>query len=601
MSCNVINKTKFLLSLLAVLLIATAKLASAQVPNAAYSSNGLINITPGSNESQLCFSWATLAIDSSAFPYYIQDDTGTSYKGVQYNYDLPVPQVQIIDASNDTGTFYGVSIESYYTASGVTAAAGWYQNKVTVSGLKNNSSYKYRVGYTAGPGAGWSNFFTFQTKDPTSFSFIAVGDPQIGANTSGSLEPPAQKSNVQAYDSIGWINTMAIATQKVSNASFMLSLGDQIDNTSSQAGADVQYVAYFSPAQMQGLPVANIDGNHDFGLGQYYGYHYNLPNLSTLYGATQFGNDGDYWFTYGQALFIVLNSNNLSATTHDVFIGQAIAANPNATWKIVSFHHALYSCADHAFDSDILFRRSAYSAIFDKYKIDVVMSGHDHFYTRSYQMLGGLPVSTDTTVHTVNNPTGTLYLTLNSGSGSKFYPLNAAYGTQSASYAASNWQMNQPTFSYVTVNANQFSIVTYATNDTTTWAIDNYTITKVPGTAIPTIAINGSSSNVTIPFGSMLNLTVSVTANSWSNVNCDYFVYADAPTGSRYYYLNGNWQTGSIVPAVQENASNVSNYPLLSTSALPTGVYTFYFTMDNNADGIIDGNFVTASIRATIQ
>ena len=468
---------------------------------------------------------------------------------MQYNYDLPVPQVQIIDASNDTGTFYGVSIESYYTASGVTAAAGWYQNKVTVSGLKNNSSYKYRVGYTAGPGAGWSNFFTFQTKDPTSFSFIAVGDPQIGANTSGSLEPPAQKSNVQAYDSIGWINTMAIATQKVSNASFMLSLGDQIDNTSSQAGADVQYVAYFSPAQMQGLPVANIDGNHDFGLGQYYGYHYNLPNLSTLYGATQFGNDGDYWFTYGQALFIVLNSNNLSATTHDVFIGQAIAANPNATWKIVSFHHALYSCAHHAFDSDILFRRSAYSAIFDKYKIDVVMSGHDHFYTRSYQMLGGLPVSTDTTVHTVNNPTGTLYLTLNSGSGSKFYPLNAAYGTQSASYAASNWQMNQPTFSYVTVNANQFSIVTYATNDTTTWAIDNYTITKVPGTAIPTIAINGSSSNVTIPFGSMLNLTVSVTANSWSNVNCDYFVYADAPTGSRYYYLNGNWQTGSIVPA----------------------------------------------------
>jgi hypothetical protein len=269
----------------------------------------------------------------------------------------------------------------------------------------------------------------------------------------------------------------------------LLSLGDEVDNSSSQAGVDPQYNAYFSPMQLLSLPVATMDGNHDYGLGQYYGYHYNLPNLSTQYGVSQFGNDGDYWYTYGNALFIVINSNTLSATTHDVFIGQAIAANPKAAWRIVSFHHALYSDADHALDVDILFRRSAYPAIFDKYHIDVVFAGHDHTFTRTYQMLGGLPVSKDKMVMgadssvTVTDPAGTLYMTLNSGSGSKFYPLNPSFIDPETGvitfpvYVAHHWQQNQPTFSRVSIGGNSLSIVTVSTNNPSS-PIDNYTIVK---------------------------------------------------------------------------------------------------------------------------
>jgi|GEM_PF-279800 len=439
------------------ILIATAGVTSAAVPDAVSGPNSWLNITPGSNPSQLCFSWATNASHT--------------------------PAVKIVKTTGgDTATFTGTSSQALYdtiptgASSTVTAQAAWYQNKVTVTGLALSTNYAYSVGY----GTNWSDFHTIQTMDTSTVTLLAVGDPQIGANTSGSLEPPLQDSNVLRYDSAGWQNTMTVALGMFPNISFLLSLGDQVDNESSRAGEDSQYVDYFCPTQVVNLPVATIDGNHDFSLGHYYGFHYNLPNQSAQNGATAYGNDGDYYFTYGQALFMVLNSNTMSAATHDVFIGQTIAANPNARWRIVMFHHSLYSDATHATDADIEFRRAAYPTIFDEYHIDVVLSGHDHSYARSYQMLGGMPVSRPGDSVMAVNPRGTLYMTLNSGSGSKYYQLNAAFTTSTMPvYSYKFWQMDEPTFSHVKINADTFSIVTYAINSSNQTApIDSYTIVK---------------------------------------------------------------------------------------------------------------------------
>ena len=339
----------FLLAPMAITLIAAIATINAAVPDAVPGApNSWLNITPGGNASQLCFSWATNAAHT--------------------------PEVKIVKtAGGDTTTFTGTSSQAFWdtvtaAASDSVCTAGWYQNQVTVTGLALSTSYTYSVGY----GSTWSGFFTFQTRDTSVINLIAVGDPQIGANTSGSLEPPAQTANVLGYDSAGWQTTLTTVAQLFPNIAFMISVGDQHDNTTSKGGVDQQYNDYFCPPQLQSLPVATIEGNHDYGLGHYFGYHYNHPNLSSQDGAI-FGNDGDYWFTYGAALFMVLNSNNEGGTTHDVFIRQAIAANPNAAWKIVMFHHSLYSCASHATDADIAFRRTAYPPIFDSTHIDVVL------------------------------------------------------------------------------------------------------------------------------------------------------------------------------------------------------------------------------------
>ncbi len=452
----------------------------------------MLNITPGSDATQLCFSWATTSGLTLPLP------TSTAP-----NPTSPIPTVQIAaKPANWDGTtfpstgvtaFYGTSVASYYGTSATALSPGsFYQNKVTVSGLSNSTAYLYRFGDNTE--ANWSSIYTFTTKKPGSFSFLAVGDPQIGARcevlTPG--QPAQDTKDAQqsvAIDGAGWRDTVTKALNKFPDVSFLMSLGDQVNNETTkdrddtpgigtggvEGGQDQEYAEYFVP-QMTSLPVANIDGNHDYSLGPYFAYHYNLPNQSTQYGASAFGNDGDYWYTYGNALFMVLNSNTLSVATHDVFIGQAIAANPNAKWRIVSFHHSVYSEANHYTDPDIQFRRANYPAVFDKYHIDIVMSGHDHEYTRSYQILNGAAQMNQTTLNgSVVNPTGTLYLTLDSGSGSKFYDWNGQLPTP-AWFSARRWQLHVPTFSYVTLDSNHFSIVTYRTNDMT--AIDQYSITK---------------------------------------------------------------------------------------------------------------------------
>ncbi len=462
---------------------------------------GMLNITPGSDATQLCFSWATtnsliVAASSATSP------------------DSPIPTVEIapmpagwttgsLFPSSGSKTFYGTSIQSYYSVAGnpstsptALSEGNFYQNKVTVSGLTPSTQYVYQVGDSNGT---WSSPFTLTTQSTNSFSFIAVGDPQIGArdevsNPGNTTQTYAMDQSIQA-DSSGWLNTVTQALTKCPGASFMVSMGDEVDNESDQnladvpsttgtsggteGGQDQEYDGYFVP-QMTGLPVANIDGNHDYALGPYFGYHYDLPNQSTQYGATAYGNDGDYWFTYGNALFMVLNSNTQSIATHDVFMGQAIAANPNAKWRIVCYHHSIYSEANHYSDGDIQFRRANYPAVFDKYHIDVVLSGHDHSYTRTYQMLGGVAQTNQTTLNgSVVNPTGTVYFTLDSGSGSKFYDWNTQLGGVTgtpAYYSAYRWQMHVPTFSCVTIDGDNFSIVTYRTDNMS--VIDKYSIAK---------------------------------------------------------------------------------------------------------------------------
>ncbi len=51
-------------------------------------------------------------------------------------------------------------------------------------------------------------------------------------------------------------------------------------------------------------------GNHE-SKGTDYKYHYNNPNTEDNLGATNSGSD--YYFSYGDVLYIVLNSNNRNA------------------------------------------------------------------------------------------------------------------------------------------------------------------------------------------------------------------------------------------------------------------------------------------------
>jgi Calcineurin-like phosphoesterase. len=224
---------------------------------------------------------------------------------------------------------------------------------------------------------------------------------------------------------------------------------------------------------MQRFPLAAFSGNHDHQMGEYYGYHYNQPNVSAAYG-TAYGNDGDYWFVYGNALFLVLNSNTESIATHDVFIREAVAKNPSATWRVVAFHHSVYSEADHFADPDVIDRRTNYPPVFERYKIDVVLQGHDHAYTRTLPMVKGKPVDgADPKADSVTDDAGIVYFTFNSGSGSKFYDW---HDQAPEVFSAVRWQGKVPSFCYVADEGNRLTFTTYRTDDMS--VIDSFSIVK---------------------------------------------------------------------------------------------------------------------------
>lgn len=290
--------------------------------------------------------------------------------------------------------------------------------------------------------------------------------------------------------------------------------------------------------------MATTIGNHD-SLNPDYMYHFYNPN-ATEYGATQAG--GDYYYSYGPGLFIVLNTNNYNVAEHEKAIAEAVASDPDAAWRVVTIHQDIYGTGlDHS-DTDGMILRTQLTPVFDRYDIDVVLQGHDHTYSRSKLLYGDgqthnnyefqlnaegsdydwdhayditnstqIPLSPEegdadgsalltafqqdnrcytiesTTGNTAVNPKGILYMSANSASGSKFYELIAAQ----QDYIANRSQNWLPSYSVINMTETSFSIDTYQITDggkaekiDETFAIEKDASTAVP---VASLAVGGET------------------------------------------------------------------------------------------------------------
>lgn len=348
-----------------------------------------VQLGVGANETCRDFNWLSLA----------HGDTYVEYAEVKPGYDvragMPEQGVQRVPARQNKA-----QRKPYYT------------NKAEVSGLKANASYVYRVGCDEA----WSQPAVFTTGgqgDDAGFSFVFAGDPQLGSGDDLSA------------DQAGWAASAAIARDRL-HASFMVSAGDQVDAVGPGAALNRQYDAYFAAPALQGLSMATTAGNHDFPLGRtVYTDYTNMPNYNAKL--------DDYWFSYNGVLFIDLNSNALDTAAHEAFMRQALEQNPNASWKIVMFHHSIFSAGNHGDEPSIMSKRKQLAPMMSELGIDAVLMGHDHHYTRSQMMQGVEPVIAPGHDVSKGEPAPTeavavdgqvLYLTASSSSGSKFYGRN---------------------------------------------------------------------------------------------------------------------------------------------------------------------------------
>jgi len=407
-----------------------------------YDSSRII-LTPGKTAKDLGFAWYSLEKGEPAVKIGKKEDLSDAqeFKGTATE----------INRSNQKNT---------YKAS----------NKVTVEGLfEENTTYYYS--YTDDvKNPAWSEVQSYTTKKTTNFQTILVGDPQIGASGSQG-QGTADDINI-AVDTFNWNKTLEQAKITAPNASFILSAGDQIDyaGTDSSDGKNVresEYAGFTYPALLRMLPLATTIGNHE-SKGTDYKYHYNNPNSEDGLGSTNSGSD--YYFSYGNVLFINLNSNNRNTVEHRELLKKAVESNPDAKWKVVMFHHDIYGSGQPHSDTDGANLRALFAPLMDEFGIDMCLTGHDHSYARSYLMADGTAIQYDDSV--AINPEGTLYIAAGSASGSKFYKL----ATTKQYYIAERSNTQIPTFSTIDFSDESIVIKTYDYNGNK--YADDYTLYK---------------------------------------------------------------------------------------------------------------------------
>ncbi len=398
---------------------------------------GKIVLTPGAKATDLNFAWYS-------------EETGTPSVKISTNQDMSGAKTVTgsADKINKNNSFKN------YTAS----------NKVALKDyLVENMTYYYQYSTN---GVDWSDTYTYKTHSFSDYQAVLVGDPQIGA--SGSNGQGTQDDTDIAVNTYAWnkILQKALGAGGIAeNASFILSAGDQIDYSSSGTNGsgeiirEQEYAGFLYPDVLRSTPLATTIGNHESMVDDY-SLHYNNPNASTL-GSTESG--GDYYYSYGDTLFISLNSNSRNVEEHRQLMKEAVASHEDAKWKVVLFHHDIYGSGSPHSDVDGANLRILFAPLMDEFNIDLCLTGHDHSYARTYQILDGKVIETDGVSENASkayNPEGTLYIAAGSASGSKFYTLN----TVKQYYIAERSNTPEPTFSTIDFSGDSLTIKTYDYN-----------------------------------------------------------------------------------------------------------------------------------------
>lgn len=257
---------------------------------------------------------------------------------------------------------------------------------VELSKLKPATKYVYRI--SDRPGSGGVNRFETPEKQPERFSFLVYGDSQTCAIRHRLV---ASEMALDPFD-----------------PSFVLHAGDLVVSPISSHWADFFWAIEPLSSSTPLLPTL---GNHEKNDESYY-KAFALPEGD--------GNYGKQWysFSYGRTKFIVLDSNsNLMGLSNFIaernWLEKQLKENDRPV-TVVMFHHPIYSSVySTGADTGLA---SSWGALFEKYGVDLVFSGHVHSYERiekngiTYIVTGGgggptgsLSSSLDTSQTVVDN------------------------------------------------------------------------------------------------------------------------------------------------------------------------------------------------------
>lgn len=148
-------------------------------------------------------------------------------------------------------------------------------------------------------------------------------------------------------------------------ADLLLTLGDN-DYTESPSAFHTNWTRSFGWLAAADVTPAGSLGNHDW-LVDHGRYEYDelaMPRAS-------------YRRRLGDIDLFILNSNRVGDRQTNRLADWLAAST--ARWKVVVLHHPPYTCGGHLGDATVQRR---WVPLFERYDVDLVLSGHDHNYQR---------------------------------------------------------------------------------------------------------------------------------------------------------------------------------------------------------------------------
>uniref|UniRef100_Q01ZC1 Metallophosphoesterase n=1 Tax=Solibacter usitatus (strain Ellin6076) TaxID=234267 RepID=Q01ZC1_SOLUE len=264
------------------------------------------------------------------------------------------------------------------------------QYRADLTGLAPGTAYSYRVIVGGQPFAPVSDTtaYRFSTPGPGPFSFLVYGDSGDGSN-----------------------RQIAVALQMVKEQpNFVLHVGDIAYQSGTFAEFSSNYFAYYFTLMRRAgfFPVA---GNHEYYTQDSAPY----LALSVLPDNGVPEDPGRYYsFDWGNVHFVGLDANLLDAP-FPLAQARMLAwmendlATSQAPWKIAFWHQTPYPLEHHLDDPIDTAARNLLVPILERHGVQLVLTGHEHNYTRSKALRAGVPVA--------QGAAGTVYITTGGGGG----------------------------------------------------------------------------------------------------------------------------------------------------------------------------------------
>lgn len=235
---------------------------------------------------------------------------------------------------------------------------------IVLTGLEPGTEYTYLV-EACGARTNPVSFSTAPVPGTRSIHFTAVGD--FGMNNA---------------------NQRAVANAMLGRQpELFLMLGDNAYESGTEDEFQTRLFVPMAPLLAE-VPSFATPGNHEYVTpnAQPYFNNFYLPT-------SQSGGENYYSFDWGHVHFVSLDAgcalglssaDRCSLAAQKKWLEQDLASN-TAPWTVVFSHYPPWSSGDHG--SSPLMQRE-FTPLFEKYGVDLVLTGHDHHYERSYPMKG---------------------------------------------------------------------------------------------------------------------------------------------------------------------------------------------------------------------